>query len=315
MRRQVFWLVIGLSLATAVSIVAQQGTWVLQNNGQALIASTPNGTSAVSITQKNSSAKALTIVGGLVTDGCTGCGSGGGTPGGSSGDVQCNVSGSFGACDTGVFTDNSTSHTVSNTNIVATGKIGDGSHYLIKWDGTNGLVAFRDSADASYVQVRGGFQAESDVIMEQQDGANGIKWFNGSAFDAGLYRNAAGVLEVNNGTAGTFRDLKLEMLRVGQTTAPTCTSSCGTSPSVTGSDTAMLVTMGASGSPASGFVVTFNHTWATAPSCIMQSAKSGMVVGKMPIALAVTTTTVTVTTNGTAPGNSDVYAMHCIGVS
>lgn len=313
MRRQVFWLVIGLSLATAVSIVAQQGTWVLQNNGQALIASTPNGTSAVSITQKNASAKALTIVGGLVVDGCTGCG--GASVPGSSGDVVCNVSSAFGACDTGVFTANSATHTVSQTNVVATGKIGDGSHYLIKWDGVNGVVPFRDSSDSSYVQVRGGFQAESDVTMEQQDGANGIKWFSGSAFDAGLYRNAAGVLEVNNGTAGTFRDLKLEMLRVGQTTAPTCTSSCGTSPSVSGSDTAMLVTMGASGSPASGFVITFNHTWATAPSCIMQSAKSGMVAGKMPITLAVTTTTVTVTTNGTAPGNSDVYAMHCIGVS
>ena len=40
-----------------------------------------------------------------------------------------------------------------------------------------------------------------------------IKWasvdaYNGTA-DVGLYRNAAGVIEVNNGTAGTFRDLKL----------------------------------------------------------------------------------------------------------
>lgn len=34
----------------------------------------------------------------------------------------------------------------------------------------------------------------------------------GGAADAGLTRNAAGVVEVNNGTAGTFRDLKLRNL-------------------------------------------------------------------------------------------------------
>jgi hypothetical protein len=100
-----------------------------------------------------------------------------------------------------------------------------------------------------------------------------------------------------------------------QTTAPTCTTNCGTSPSVAGNDTAMIVTMGSSGVPASGWVITFNGTWPAAPSCIVQSALGTMVVGKMPIAVATTTTTITVTTNGTAPSTSDKYAVHCFGVS
>ncbi len=96
--------------------------------------------------------------------------------------------------------------------------------------------------------------------------------------------------------------------------APTCSTNCGTSPSVSGSDSAMVVTMG-SGSPASGWVVTFNGTWAAAPSCTVTSAKTGMVVGKLAIAAVTTTTTITVTTNGTAPAAADVYAVQCFGVS
>lgn len=98
-----------------------------------------------------------------------------------------------------------------------------------------------------------------------------------------------------------------------QTTAPTCSTNCGTSPSVTGTDTFMTVTMGASGSPASGWVVTFNGTWGAAPACVVMPALAGMVVGKTAIVVATTTTTITVTTNGTAPATSDKYHIHCGG--
>jgi hypothetical protein len=121
-------------------------------------------------------------------------------------------------------------------------------------------------------------------------------------------RGGTGVVIENNSTGGA-------QLRSTQTTAPTCSTNCGTSPSVSGTDTAGIVTMGSSGSPASGWVVTFNSTWAAAPSCIVQSALATMVVGKMPIAVVVTTTTMTVTNNGTAPSTSDKYQYHCIGVS
>lgn len=132
--------------------------------------------------------------------------------------------------------------------------------------------------------------------------------------DTGMARNAAGVVEFNNGTVGTYRDIKVRMFRVGQATPPTCSASCGTSPSVAGSDSAMIVTMGATGTPASPFTVSFNTTWAAAPSCIVQNALSTMVVGKMPIAVQTSTTAITITTNGTAPATSDKYQIQCIGV-
>lgn len=104
-------------------------------------------------------------------------------------------------------------------------------------------------------------------------------------------------------------------LAVLQTTAPTCSSNCGTSPSVAGSDTAMTVTMGATGAPASGFVITFNGTWAAAPSCVGAMALTGMANTKLPLTIVTTTTTMTVVTNGAAPANSDKYHFHCMGVS
>lgn len=99
--------------------------------------------------------------------------------------------------------------------------------------------------------------------------------------------------------------------RYTQTTPPTCTSNCGTSPSVSGSDTSMTLTMGGTGSPASGFVITFNGTWASAPQCTGAMALTGMAVGKLPMVIVTTTTTITVTTNGVAPANSDKYHFRC----
>lgn len=96
-----------------------------------------------------------------------------------------------------------------------------------------------------------------------------------------------------------------------QTTAPTCSSNCGTSPTVTGTDSNGRVNMGASGVPASGWVLTFNGTWVNAPQCDVWMSKAGMVTGKKPITMVTTTTTITVTTDGTAPGTSDTYDYRC----
>lgn len=144
-------------------------------------------------------------------------------------------------------------------------------------------------------------------------GVNGVTLASNA--DVAVNRNAAGVAEIDSTTLGTYRDLKLRALRVGQTTAPTCSASCGTSPSVVGSDSAMIVTMGATGTPASPFTVTFNTAFPSAPSCTAIAAKTGMVAGKAPILAVASTTTVVVTTNGTAPATADQYAIQCIGVS
>lgn len=103
-------------------------------------------------------------------------------------------------------------------------------------------------------------------------------------------------------------------LRTAQTTAPTCTTNCGTPGNVcVGTDTSMICTMGTT--PASGVLITFNGTWAAAPSCVVQMALAGMVVGKQVLTAATTTTTITLVTNGTAPVAGDKYAIICIGVS
>jgi hypothetical protein len=152
------------------------------------------------------------------------------------------------------------------------------------------------------------------------DAANAIAQKNGAnAQSFRIYNTTTGpiYLGITARTAGgVFTGSGGAMqLSTAQTTAPTCTTNCGTSPSITGTDTFMTVNMGATGSPASGWVVTFNGTWPAAPSCTVQMAKAGMVVGKMALTAVTTTTTITVVTNGTAPATADMYHIHCGGLS
>lgn len=130
----------------------------------------------------------------------------------------------------------------------------------------------------------------------------------GSGVIIGLRYNGAG----NNGVIVLGNTAGTSSVTAQTTGTPTCSSNCGTSPSVVGSDSAGMVTMGASGVPASGWVVTFNGTWSAAPHCNVTPALATMVVGKLPIAVVTSTTTMTVTTNGTAPATSDKYQYQCL---
>lgn len=124
-----------------------------------------------------------------------------------------------------------------------------------------------------------------------------------------LFRStAAKVLLQGTGTGAT-------QVSTTQTTAPTCATNCGTSPTITGTDSNGTVTMGGTGTPASGWVLTFNGTWAAAPSCMVIAGKAGMANTKMPVTVATTTTTMTVVTDGASPANSDIYHYHCFGNS
>lgn len=129
------------------------------------------------------------------------------------------------------------------------------------------------------------------------------------SFITPLFRSTvAKVLLQGTGTGAT-------QVSTTQTAAPTCSTNCGTSSGVVGTDTFMTVTMGSGGVPASGWVVTFNGTWGAAPPCHVTMGLTGMVVGKLPLTVVTTTTTITVVTNGTAPATSDVYHIHCGGTS
>lgn len=189
-------------------------------------------------------------------------------------------------------------------------------------DTAGDVSLFRDGADA-LAQRRTTNPQTSRVYNTFTDASN---------YERGFARWSSNVFEVGAeaGGTGSARNMRVRsgggvlliqptgtgasQVGVAQTTVPTCSGSCGTSPSVTGSDTVMIVTMGSSGVPASPFTVTFNGTWSAAPACSVTSALSTMVVGKMAIAVQPSTTTITVTTNGTAPGTSDKYSIICFGV-
>jgi hypothetical protein len=183
--------------------------------------------------------------------------------------------------------------------------------------GVNGLMTFSSGNDgatgadtgisrvaAGSIGFGTGAQGNTSATISFGAGvvaASGTLLFSGRSY---IYSSKDGELI----TANNANTRKVVLQFTG---TPTCSSNCGTSPSVVGVDSAGTVTMGASGSPASGWVLTFNGTWSAAPSCSVTPALATMAVGKLPIAVVTTTTTMTVTTNGTAPANSDVYKYQC----
>jgi hypothetical protein len=188
-------------------------------------------------------------------------------------------------------------------------------------DDTNGVMitnigAFK-TTDAIFIGASGNISgpAWDTVFAAQANATNGMQLLGDYSYGIdlnGTYSTAA--IRVARSNVSKFSVVALAgstQITTNQTTQPVCGTNCGTSPSIVGSDTAMTVTLGTT--PASGFVITFNGTWSAAPSCTGAMAKAGMVVGKLPLTLVTTTTTLTVVTNGTAPATADKYHFHCIG--
>lgn len=89
-----------------------------------------------------------------------------------------------------------------------------------------------------------------------------VKWItDGVAGDGGL-----GFTELVNGNFNLYLDTVGHLRITGSTPALT---SCGTSPAITGTDIAGVVTMG-TGSP-TGCVITFATTYTAAPTCVVTS--------------------------------------------
>jgi hypothetical protein len=84
-------------------------------------------------------------------------------------------------------------------------------------------------------------------------------------------------------------------------TAPALTS-CGTSPTIAGTDTAGTIT---EGSAASGCTATFNKAFAATPYCVMSSQ------GGLGFTYAVSTTAITITNVGALSSTKVDY--HCLG--
>lgn len=82
-------------------------------------------------------------------------------------------------------------------------------------------------------------------------------------------------------------------------------SSCGTSPAVAGTDTAMRVTTG-TGTPAA-CTITFSTAFTSTPSCVVSSQTA---YATTTPAFTVSTTAISLTQ---AAGDSRIYNIHCIG--
>lgn len=167
--------------------------------------------------------------------------------------------------------------------------------------GSNGGISIGLSAGAYFT-----LPAQSTVSY------SGIRWTTDGqpstlTYQTGLMENAAGVLEINNGTAcstvANCRDLRLRHL-VASGTAPTVGGSCGTSPTITGGDAAAQITVG-TGSPTS-CTVTFNVAYANAPVCTANgSATAGPKVA---------TTTTTVVVSAASLTASEKIQVICIAI-
>ena len=135
---------------------------------------------------------------------------GGGTPGGSSGQVQFNSSGAFGG-DTGLSYDATTDVLqFGGTSASYMGLRGNGAWLEVRTASNSGfgnLQAAILGAGTSSYEV---WLSSSGVAI----GSSARLSFSASAPgygspDCAVQRSAAGVVEINSGTTGTFRDLKL----------------------------------------------------------------------------------------------------------
>lgn len=157
--------------------------------------------------------------------------------------------------------------------------LGNGAGYVGEWNATSGF-----KTTTGYVVVGGNL-------------------FFGSGTDAVMQRNAANTVSVlKSTTVSDFGDLRVRYyLSSGST--PTM-GACGTSPSVAGTDEAMLVTVGTGGSATSCAVTFGNASTTNAPVCHAQS-DTDIVAYK----IVTTTTTVTVTASAAFTASSKLHIL------
>jgi hypothetical protein len=182
----------------------------------------------------------------------------------------------------------------------------------------DGQIRFGNSQDVSLSRPKANFAAWAvGDVSGSLSGATAGAFWGASADGVATLTNYAATAGINADVSAdgklTWAGRSTAPTELGstQSTDPTCTSNCGTSPTVVGTDSEFTLTMGSSGVPASGFVITFNGTWPSNPQCMGVMAKTGMAVGKFPMVIVTTTTTATVTTNGVAPSTTDIYNFIC----
>ena len=103
--------------------------------------------------------------------------------------------------------------------ITSVGALALGSVITV-WENTAGMYISNNGAGINFnnglsISNNGGFENGSGGRFRWKDSA----LVTSGSYDLGFQRNSAGVLEINNGTAGTFRDVVVRTLNFGGTTA------------------------------------------------------------------------------------------------
>jgi hypothetical protein len=125
-------------------------------------------------------------------------------------------------------------------------QVGDGGANALGQIRTRSLGGVNASSVLKFYQFDGTAFLSSDFSLSWKTTTNA----DGGSVDTGLARNAAGVVEVNNGMAGTFRDLYLRGVRpVGSTVAnlPTASGNTGMMATVTDANATTIGTTVAGG--------------------------------------------------------------------
>lgn len=213
---------------------------------------------------------------------------------------------SFSVCGTGVASTIGIILRVDSTTCDSTGNASGGGG--IGTVGAADLFGFFSQANVPANFSINGFGIASDAGIFWSS-TNKSSFNTGVTGDVGLRRNAAGLLDVTQGTAadcGTAsncRDVRLRHL-IASGTAPTIDTGCGTGTLATGaSDGSGKITTNTTG--ACTIVLTFGVAWARAPSCSVNNETTANLSRS-------TTTTTTATLTGTTV-SGDVWSYHCIG--
>lgn len=191
---------------------------------------------------------------------------------------------------------------------------------------TIGLTTLNDTSTGNFFQIGGSLNAttttgpvnwvaitpiyneasgavvNTDLLIQRTETAIGT----GAQYAIQTQRGSTNQFTVTAGSS-----TKGTQLATAQASVPTITTNPGTGGACVGADTFMTCTEGTSPAAAATFTVTFNGTWAAAPSCIAIRGTAG----STPLVQNVVTTTTTVQVNLSANlVASEKFHIHCGGV-
>lgn len=157
--------------------------------------------------------------------------------------------------------------------------------------------------EASLIKITGGARAGSNITISS---SSALSIDGGSVTNGGTTTNAYSIFaKAPTGATYNWAFATNGKLTVASSTPAPTLSSCGTSPSIRGSDWAGLVTVG---STATGCTITFSSAYPSEPTCTVTN-QSMSVVNAMTYTVSTTAITVTQTGLGGAKLN-----YHCVGL-